>query len=185
MMLSDFLRRITTALEMHGVPYMLTGSLVSSMYGVPRSTNDIDIVIAPAREQVLSAVQMFQRLGLTVHTESALTALSKRTQFNVIDFDHGWKVDFIVQKERPFSELEFSRKEAFEIEGFRLTLATAEDVLLAKLEWSKLGDSERQLVDAAGIIKMQRGSLDYTYIEHWVDGLEVREQWTVAQERAG
>lgn len=56
MMLSDFLRRITTALEMHGVPYMLTGSLVSSMYGVPRSTNDVDIVIAPAREQVLAVM---------------------------------------------------------------------------------------------------------------------------------
>lgn len=185
MMLSDFLRRITTALDMHGVPYMLTGSLVSSMYGVPRSTNDVDIVIAPAREQVLSAVQMFQRVGLTVHTESVLAALTKRTQFNVIDFEHGWKVDLIVRKERAFSDIEFARKEVHEIEGLRLTLATAEDVLLAKLEWSKLGDSERQLVDAAGIIRMQRESLDYPYIEHWVDLLEVREQWTKAQERAG
>lgn len=183
-MLSDFLRRVTTALEMHNVPYMLTGSLASSMYGVPRATNDIDIVIAPAREQVLAVVQMFQRLGLTVHTESALAALHKRTQFNIVDLSQGWKVDFIVQKDRPFSEVEFARKETHEVDGLRLTLATPEDVLLAKLEWAKMGESERQLVDAAGILKMQRESLDLHYIEHWVDVLDVRDEWANVQQRA-
>lgn len=128
---------------------------------------------------------MFQRIGLTVHTESALSAIRNRTQFNVVDFDHGWKVDLIVQKARAFSEVEFTRKEAHEINGFRLTLATAEDVLLAKLEWAKIGDSERQIIDAAGIIKMQRESLDYPYIEYWIDALKVREQWNAARELAG
>jgi hypothetical protein len=53
-MIGEFLRRVTAALDTNGVPYMLTGSLASSMYGIPRATNDIDIVIAPAREQLLS-----------------------------------------------------------------------------------------------------------------------------------
>ena len=59
------------------------------------------------------------------------------------------KVDLILRKDRTFSVTEFERRETHEVEGMRLTLATPEDVLLAKLEWAKLGDSERQLEDAA------------------------------------
>jgi hypothetical protein len=147
---------------MHHVPYMLTGSLASSMYGIPRATNDVDIVIAPTRDQLLSVVQMFQRVGLTVHTESALEAYRSRTQFNVIDFPKSLKADLILRQDRDFSVREFDRRETHEVEGMRLTLATPEDVLIAKLEWAKQGESERQIQDAAGILKMQRETLDLT-----------------------
>ena len=183
-MIGDFLLQITAALEAKSIPYMLTGSLASSMYGIPRATNDIDIVIAPERAQLLSLVQLFQRVGLMVHEQAAVLALNNRTQFNVIDFRHGWKVDLIIRKDREFSTSEFARKETHEVEGMRLTLAAPEDVLLAKLEWAKIGDSERQIDDAAGILKMQRETLDLAYIEHWVDVLDVRRQWLTAQERA-
>jgi len=181
-MIGEFLRRVTAALDTNGVPYMLTGSLASSMYGIPRATNDIDIVIAPAREQLLSLVQLFQRLGLTVESEAALAALRARSQFNVIDLPRGLKVDLIVRRERVFSVTEFDRRETHDVGDMSLTLATPEDVLIAKLEWSKMGDSERQLVDAAGILKMQRETLDFAYIERWVELLDLQQQWSTAQE---
>ncbi|HYC88941.1 MAG TPA: nucleotidyltransferase [Thermoanaerobaculia bacterium] len=184
-MIGAFLRQITTALEMHGVPYMLTGSLASSMYGIPRATNDIDIVIAPTRDQLLNVVQMFQRVGLTVHPESALNAYRNRTQFNVIDFPKSFKVDLILRQDREFSVREFERRETHEVDGMRLTLATPEDVLIAKLEWAKMGDSERQLQDAAGIIKMQHTTLDFRYVEEWVETLQLHSQWAAVRELAG
>jgi hypothetical protein len=180
-MIGELLRRVVAALDMYGVPYMVTGSLASSMYGIPRATNDIDIVIAPTREQLLPVVQLFQRVGLTVASESALTALRNKSQFNVIDFPNGLKVDLMIRKDRDFSATEFDRRVTHEVEGFRLTLATPEDVILAKLEWSKIGDSERQIVDVAGIIKMQGERLDLPYIDRWVDLLELQEQWRAAQ----
>jgi hypothetical protein len=180
-MIGEFLLRIATALEMNGIPYMLTGSLASSMYGIPRATNDIDIVIAPTRAQLLSLVQLLDRVGLTAQTEAALAALQARSQFNVIDFQHGWKVDLIIRKDRAFSTSEFERKETHEVEGMHLTLATPEDVLLAKLEWAKIGESQRQVEDAAGILKMQRETLDWDYLSRWVDELEVQAQWKAAQ----
>ena len=182
-MIGELLLRITTALDAHQIPYMLTGSLASSMYGIPRATNDIDIVIAPDRAQLFSFIQLMQRVGLTVHSESAMAALTRRTQFNVIDLRMGWKVDLIICKDRQFSTTEFARKETHEVEGMRLTLATPEDVLLAKLEWSKMGDSERQLDDAAGILELQRDALDLAYIEHWVEALEVQQQWDAVRRR--
>ena|SRR5688572_27478233 len=183
-MIGEFLLRITTALDMHGIPYMLTGSLASSTYGLPRATNDIDIVIEPTRDQLLAVVQLFQRVGLTVHTETALTALRNRTQFNVIDLPKGWKVDLILRKERDFSVSEFSRKETHEVEGMRLTLASPEDVILAKLEWAMMGDTERQLEDVAGILKMQHDTLDFEYVEEWVSALGLHAQWNAARQLA-
>lgn len=85
-MIGELLQRVTAALDANGIPYMLTGSLASSMYGVPRATNDIDIIVAPTREQLLAVVQLFQRVGLTVAPETAVVAWKARTQFNVIDF---------------------------------------------------------------------------------------------------
>lgn len=184
-MIGEFLLRVAAALDMNGIPYMLTGSLASSMYGIPRATNDIDIVIAPTRVQLVSLVQLFERVGLTAQAEVALAALRNRTQFNVIDFRRGWKVDLIIRKDREFSTIEFARKETHDVDGMRLTLATPEDVLLAKLEWVKIGESQIQLDDVVGILKMQRETLDWDYIEHWVEVLEVQEQWRLAQKRAG
>ncbi len=184
-MIGEFLLRVATALEISGIPYMLTGSLASSMYGIPRATNDIDVVIAPTRPQLRAFVQLMQRAGLTVHDETALMALRNRTQFNVIDFRRGWKVDLIIQKDREFSAAEFKRKEMHEVEGMRLSLATPEDVVLAKLEWAKLSPSEQQIEDVVGIIKMQRDTLDYSYISRWVEVLGVQQQWATATERAG
>lgn len=183
-MIGELLGRITSALDANDIPYMLTGSLASSMYGIPRATNDIDIVISPSRAQLLSIVQLFQRVGLTVAPETAVAALRNKTQFNVIDFPNGLKVDLIVRKDRNFSVTEFDRRETHEVEGMRLTIATPEDVLLAKLEWAKIGDSELQLIDVAGIIKVQGSTLDMPYIHHWVEQLGLEDQWAAAQKRA-
>ena len=183
-MIGEFLRKVTAALEICGVPYMLTGSLASSMYGIPRATNDIDIVIAPTREQLLAVIQFFKRMNLYVE-ERALAALSNRTQFNIIDFPRGWKVDLIIQKDRDFSVVEFGRRSTHEVEGMRLTIAAAEDVVLAKMEWSKIGDSERQLIDAAGVVSVQGDKLDINYIEQWVNSLGLQRQWADVQRRAG
>lgn len=183
-MIGDLLHRVTTALDAHGIPYMLTGSVASSMYGIPRATNDIDIVVSPTRDQLLSVVSLFQRVGLTVASQTAMDALRNRTQFNVVDMPRGLKVDLIVRKEREFSVTEFERRETHEVEGMRITIATPEDVLLAKLEWAKIGDSERQIVDAAGILKMQGGKLDQDYIQRWVEELGLERQWDAARKRA-
>jgi len=179
------MRRICTALEMHHVPYMVTGSLASSVHGEPRSTNDLDVVIAPSRDQLFSLVQLFKRVGLYVRWEEAEAALKHRDMFNVADFKNGWKVDLIVRKAREFSISEFERREPVEIDGLTFVITSAEDILIAKLEWFKIGESQRQLEDAAGIIRIQGDNLDTAYIEYWITSLELAEQWGKARVLAG
>jgi hypothetical protein len=163
---------------------MLTGSYASSLHGQPRATQDIDIVIAPSRAQLLALLQKLPDTEYYVSEDAALEALSHQSQFNVIDFATGWKVDFIIMKARDFSREEFSRRTILEVENVPLSVASAEDVLIAKLEWAKLGASERQIEDAAGILRLQGDRLDRGYVEKWVEQLGLEAQWAAARRKA-
>lgn len=184
-MIGEFLRKLAFALESTGVPYMLTGSLASSMYGIPRATNDIDFVVSPTRAQMAALLQFLKRLGLFVQEEQAFEALQKGSMFSVIDFQRSWKADFIIRKEREFNITEFGRRATHEVEGMRLTLASPEDVILAKLEWAKIADSQKQIGDAAGILRLQSGRLNIDYIEKWAEALDLKAQLAEAREIAG
>jgi hypothetical protein len=183
--IEDFLRRVCAALELNKIPYMVTGSVASSIHGIPRSTNDLDIVVAPTRAQLFALVQMFKRLGYHARWEEAENALRNRDQFNVIDFPNSWKVDLIVRKAREFSQSEFDRRELMEIGDLSFVIAKPEDVLIAKLEWMKISPSERQMQDAAGIVIVQQESLDWAYIDKWVATLELQEQLQAVRQLAG
>jgi hypothetical protein len=101
--IQDFFTRLHAALQAAGIPHMLTGSFASSVHGVPRATQDIDIVIAPTRAQLHSLLAQFPSTEYCVSRDAALDALEHHQQFNVIDLATGWKVDFIVRKPREFS----------------------------------------------------------------------------------
>ena len=180
-MSSDFLGRIVSALGAANIPHMVVGSFASTFHGVPRATHDIDIVVEADRaklDQLLAALS--DELYYLDH-DAAREALTLRSQFNVIDMATGWKADLIVRKARPYSIEELARRQPAMLMGIATFVASAEDVIISKLEWAKLGSSERQLQDAAGVVKTRAGDLDTIYIEHWVDALDLREQWARAR----
>ena len=177
--------KLRTALESVGIPYFVTGSFASSAHGIPRSTNDIDIVIAPSGEQLTQLLQMFPKSEFATDLEDAFDALKHKSLFNIIDYTTMWKVDFIIRQPTPFDASRFARRGIVDIAGVLLQTASPEDILITKLWWAKLGESERQINDAAGIIQVQSTNLDLEYVERWVAVLELDQQWSVARERAG
>jgi len=181
----EVLENLRGALEEADVAYMVTGSFASSVHGVPRATQDIDVIIEPTRDQLVALMSKFGEPVYEADQEDALDALRRRSMFSVIDRRGIWKIDFIVRKDRPFSKREFGRRTKIDILGISLYAATAEDILLAKLEWAKLGESERQIRDAAGIISIQGQKLDVDYVERWVAALDIEDQWRSAREQAG
>jgi hypothetical protein len=178
-------QKLHEALEAAAIPYMVTGSFVSAVHGVPRATHDIDVVIAPTAEQLVTLLKQFPEAEYYAELEDALQAYRHGSQFNVIDQNGIWKVDFILRKDRPFSRTEFERRRRINILGVSVYAATPEDILIAKLEWAKIGESERQLRDAAGIIAIQGPALDVAYVEHWVTELSLEDQWQQARAQAG
>jgi hypothetical protein len=180
----EILRRLAGILDAAAVPYMLTGSLASSLHGTPRSTQDIDIVIAPDEAGLERLLASFPDDRYYVGRETARSAFRRSSLFNVVDLELGWKIDFIFRKPREFSRVEFGRRVPTDVQGVAISVATPEDVILAKLEWSKQSGSERQIEDAAGILRAQTGVLDSAYLEQWVESLELRDVWAAAVTRA-
>lgn len=178
------LATIVAELARHGIPHMLAGSFASSWHGEPRTTHDIDLVIDPSRESLRRFVRGLDRDRFYVSEEAASEAFEQRSQFNVVLLDSGWKVDLILRKERPFSRSEFERREPGEIAGVSVLVATAEDTIVAKLEWARAGESERQLRDVVGILAVSGQSLDRAYIDRWVAELGLEALWGRAQSEA-
>jgi hypothetical protein len=181
---ADLFGRMVARLEEGGIPYMLTGSFASAYHGRPRATQDIDFVIAPSADQLRALIHTLPPTEYYVDEAAALEAHRQETQFNVIDLATGWKIDFICRKSRPFSRTEFDRRVRADLEGLTMYVATAEDVLLAKLEWAKLGGSQRQIDDVAGLLEVRGSELDLAYIQRWVATLGLTAEWTAAQRGA-
>lgn len=179
-----FLRQVVGVLEDADVPYMLTGSVAAAYYAAPRATQDVDVVIDTREDGIQRVVQGFLDAGCYVDREAALEAWRTHGQFNAIHAESGWKVDLIVRKERPFSRTEFGRRERASILGVEVSLATIEDVLISKLEWSRLGDSERQRGDVVQLLERSGDQLDRAYLELWVTALGLESEWKAALRRS-
>lgn len=160
---------------------MIVGSFASTVHGEPRTTQDLDIVIDPtpaALEHFLGHIDMD---AYYVEPDTARDALRRRAMFNVIDMRSAWKVDLVMRKERAFSRKELARRTEQEILGVLVPTASAEDTIIAKLEWSKQAMSDRQLRDVAGILRVRGDSLDLEYVMRWVEALGLEEQWEHAR----
>jgi hypothetical protein len=163
---------------------MLTGSFASAWHGLPRATQDIDFVIAPTLNALRAFVRALPRDAWYADEQTALEALGAEGQFNLIDLASGWKVDLICRRSRPFSRTEFERRLHVDLDGLPLCVASAEDLIVAKLEWAQRGGSARQLEDTAGILRMRAGLLDVPYLERWVVSLGLGSEWAAAQRLA-
>jgi predicted phage tail protein len=179
--IAALLRDIVDALVTLGITHMVVGSVSAMAHGSQRSTLDIDIVIDPTGRQLDQLLGHFDPGRYYVDADVARDALRHRSMFNVIDQQTGWKLDLIIRKARPFSVEELARRTKATIDGIDVDTATAEDTIIAKLEWAKAGASERQLEDISAILRLRGDTLDRLYIGRWVDELELREQWVRAQ----
>jgi hypothetical protein len=168
----DALKLLLSKLDECEIPYMITGSFASNIHGLPRATQDADVVI----EVEQKALERFLDLlnpDFYRSSEAAMDALGSEQMFNVVHFETGFKVDLIIRKSRPFSKMEFSRRQPVFYLGANRWFATAEDIILAKLEWSKMSGSERQFNDALNVAKLQRDNLDRLYLERWAKELDI------------
>jgi hypothetical protein len=167
-LLVDCLRR----LNREKLNYLLTGSMASNFWGIPRTTHDLDFVIQLPPSSVPRMIEAFG--GDFILDEAAVRAAYQPPhQFNAIDTRSPLKVDFWLLRSIPFEREMFARRKQKVLFGEPAWIGTAEDVLLHKLYWNQITPSARQLGDAAGIAVVQKGALDLDYLRRWAQELGV------------
>ncbi len=171
------LMSVVMVFERLGIPYLVGGSMASALYGVARSTLDADIVADMRQNQVSALVAA---LGDDFYADDQMIrgAIEHRGRFNSIHLTTMFKVDVFIRKERPFDQIQFERRveQIFAANPVQKAfMTTAEDIILAKLEWYHLGNeiSDRQWRDILGVLKVQAGRLDYDYLQQWAAELNV------------
>ena len=184
----ELLKKASGALEAAGIPYMLTGSTVSSMQGEPRATHDIDMVVMVSQKQLLELAAVFAAPDYhydILAAQAAQAATKSRSMFNIIETASGDKIDFWLLTEEPFDRQRFARRRREEVFGFPVYVSSPEDTILMKLRWAKLsGGSQKQFQDALRVYEVQGAGLDENYIGKWAVVLEVGELWRQIKEQA-
>ncbi len=170
-LLVDCLRRLNGA----QINYMLTGSMVSNYWGIPRTTHDLAFVVQLPPSAAERLVAAFQG-DYIVDSMAIRAAYQPPHQFNLMDTRSALKVDFWLLKPDPFEREMFGRRIQAVLFGEPAFIATAEDVILHKLYWNSLTPSDRQLGDAAGVVSVQAGQLDEAYLRQWATRLSVTEK---------
>jgi hypothetical protein len=168
---------VVDQLDLLGVRYCIGGSVASSVHGAARSTLDVDVGAELDETAALHLVASLEN-EFYVSKRAVLDAVRRRSCFNLIHLATSFKVDIFVSKGRAFDRSVQDRAVRDKIgEGGLLAapIATAEDIILLKLEWYRLGNetSQRQWSDLTAVAKLQADHLDRGYLRHWANELGV------------
>jgi hypothetical protein len=169
--------QVVAILEDMNIPYFIGGSMATAVHGVARATMDVDLVVDI---QIGQVDILIQKLGDAFYADAEMSrnAISQGISFNLIHKETMFKVDIFGKKDRPFDKSQFDRRVAQPLTTdpeHKAYIATPEDIILAKLEWFRLGGevSDRQWKDILNVIQIQGKRLDLEYLREWANQLEI------------
>ena len=175
---SDLLRTVIAALDRLAIPYMVVGSMASFVFGEPRFTQDVDVVIDPTESQAVALCQAFASEEFDASEEAARVAVRNRGLFNIIHSRSAHRVDLMILPAGPWGRMEISRRQRKQIlpdlEGY---CARPEDVILGKMQYYREGGSEKHLRDITGILRVSADVVDREYVSRWAEILGLTEIW--------
>ena len=160
--------RVVAELDKLGIDYLVGGSIASSVHGRPRTTQDVDIVARLAGNHVEALVAGLQH-EFYVDADMIHDAIRRRASFNVIHLETMLKVDVFVFTGDELAVEEMNRRVSVPLRDARVWFASAEDIVLQKLDWYRKGEgvSERQWRDLVGVLAVQGDRFDLSYTRRW------------------
>lgn len=149
---------------------MLSGSVAMSVYIVPRATRDFDFIVLLNEKDIENFTSSF-RDGFYCDVDSVREAIKHKSMFNIIDFESGYKADFVILKNTPFRQEEFNRRVTVNFMDKQVYIVSVEDLLLSKLIWIQDIQSAIQLEDIRQLLKLE--TLDKVYMNGWIKQLQL------------
>lgn len=163
---------IISVFDKLSIPYYISGSIASSIYGIARATMDVDIVADIKIENTSSLKQILEN-EYYIDENMIKDAIRKFSSFNLIHLETMIKIDVFIHKRQSYQEESLRRKQKDTLEdsedASEFYFSSPEDIILNKLQWYEIGNriSERQWLDVIGVIKVQHKNLDDGYLRKW------------------
>ncbi len=170
--------------EALGLTYMLTGSVASTLYGEPRVTHDVDLVLDLPPRMVRRFAGAFPLDRFYCPPEEVLIQEVLRRQrghFNLIAQDTGFKADVYLANEDVLHEAALAHRRRLTVEGVDLWVAPPEYVIVRKLEYYREGGSEKHLRDIRAMVRVSGDLIDQARLTTWVGRLGLEAEWILAQ----
>ncbi len=169
------LLKVAQILDQLDISYLVTGGIAVFVWGRPRFTGDIDIVVELQTEQIEELARELQKISKASYADANMMrdALRHQGEFNFIDGATGVKVDFWVSKDDEFDHSRMRRRVPQEILDQRVYFISPEDLILVKLQWHKLSSSSRHLEDVESIFAISGDKLDQSYLTEWAKKLDI------------
>jgi hypothetical protein len=185
----EVLQLVTEKLERLDLPYMVAGSFASTIYGEPRYTQDADIVVQLTCLSIDGVTKAFSS-DFYIDRGQVERAIQSCSSFNIIHLDSAFKVDLFTVGRGGFEEQALNRRGRKTLDSesqYAPFVQTPEDTVLAKLLWFQQGGrvSDQQWRDVLGILKVQEGMLDITFLQKWAGELRVADLLEEAFRDAG
>lgn len=177
----DFIRLFVAPLETAGITYMITGSVASSIYGEPRNTLDIDLVVLPDSDQILQIPQLFPEDEFYLPPADVIAIESRREangHFKIIHHGTGLKADIYLSRNHPYLSWALQNTRKTDTSYGLIHIAPPEYVILHKLGFYRESNHQRHLRDIAGILEQQ--DLDQPMLESAVSKLHLESEWKEA-----
>ncbi len=151
------------------IQYYITGGFAVSIWGRPRATFDVDIVVKllePDVAPLAKALRKISEFGY-IDEDTAREALNKKGEFNFIHPESGLKIDFWIQQSDEFGLVQFKRKKNIMINNKKVTFISPEDLIISKLLWYQKSGSTRHMEDIQSVFKISGTKLDLDYLRKW------------------
>ena len=165
---------LIASLERTATPYMLVGSLSVNAYAFPRSTQDADFVIA-LRPNAMRPLLDELKGRFRVESQMTFETVTATTRFITYSIETGFKIELFLLSDDPHDLQRFDRRRRVAIDDVQVWVASAEDVIITKLRWSRQGRRTKDADDVRNVIAVQQDQLDWEYIYHWCDQHGTRE----------
>lgn len=180
----DFVRLFTEPLARLGLPYMITGATGAILYGQPRLTNDLDLVLELPAAEIGRLHAAFPESDFYIPPVDVIgveVARSQRGHFNVIHHGTGYKADIYTVGSDPLHRWALPLRRRLGHGTGEISVAPPEYVILRKLEYFREGGSAKHPSDIKAILQAIGDSLDRAAIQSWADRLGLNEIWKQVQ----
>lgn len=169
-MILELLQKVCRQLDEHEIKYMVSGSIALNIYGIPRMTRDIDIVIELSGNRVDEFTDLFPDSYFDKNVIK--DEIKRQGMFNVIDHSTGFKIDFIIRKETEYFTVAFNRRKRIKELDTELWVISLEDLIIAKIIWIQNLKSEKQMLDIENLLLNPEKNI--VYIKSWCSKLNLQ-----------